>query len=80
MYISSKTHLRLKNTPKSCDFSISEDGLFPNLPFTEYAMKDQDKTEDIFEVLGIGLEKPYFIYVTFFICLVLIKWNNYTGS
>jgi len=67
----------LKNTPKSCDFAISEDGLFPNLPFTEYTMKDQDKTEDIFEVLDIGLEKPYFIYVTFIICLVLIKWNNY---
>jgi len=67
----------LKNTPKSCDFSICEDGLFPNLPFTEYTMKDQDKTEDILEVLGIGLEKPYFIYVTFFICLVLIKLHNY---
>jgi len=72
----------LKNTPKSCDFQISEDGLFleKDLPFVEYTMKDQDKTEDIFEVLGIGLEKPYFIYVTFFITLAIIKKNNFDAT
>ena len=72
----------LKNTPKSCDFQISEDGLFleKDLPFTEYTMKDQDKNEDIFEVLGIGLEKPYFIYVTFFLCLAIIKKNNFDAT
>ena len=72
----------LKNTPKSCDFQISEDGLFleKDLPFTEYTMKDQDKNEDIFEVLGIGLEKPYFIYVTFFISLAIIKKNNFDAT
>jgi len=72
----------LKNTPKSCDFQISEDGLFleKDLPFTEYTMKDQDKNEDIFEVLGIGLEKPYFIYVTFFLSLAIIKKNNFDAT
>jgi len=72
----------LKNTPKSCDFQISEDGLFleKDLPFTEYTMKEQDKNEDIFEVLGIGLEKPYFIYVTFFISLAIIKKNNFDAT
>jgi len=72
----------LKNTPKSCDFQISEDGLFleKDLPFTECTMKDQDKNEDIFEVLGIGLEKPYFIYVTFFISLAIIKKNNFDAT
>jgi len=68
----------LKNTPKSCNFQISEDEIFlKDLPFTEYTMKDQDKNEDIFEVLGIGLEKPYFLYVTFFISLAIIKKNNF---
>ena len=43
-------------------------------------MKDQDKNEDIFEVLGIGLEKPYFIYVTFFITLAIIKKNNFDAT
>ena len=43
-------------------------------------MKDQDKNEDIFEVLGIGSEKPYFIYVTFFICLAIIKKNNFEAT
>ena len=43
-------------------------------------MKDQDKTEDILEVLGIGLEKPYFIYVTFFLCLAIIKKNNFDAT
>ena len=71
----------LKNTPKSCYFQIAEDGLFSEkLPFTEFTMKDQDKNEDIFEVLGIGLEKPYFLYVTFFICLAIIKKNNYDAT
>jgi len=71
----------LKNTPKSCYFQIAEDDLFSEkLPFTEFTMKDQDKNEDIFEVLGIGLEKPYFLYVTFFICLAIIKKNNYDAT
>ena len=42
----------LKNTRKGQYFTIGEDGLFPNLPFTEYTMKDQDMNEDIFEALG----------------------------
>jgi len=69
----------LKNTPRSQDFHISEDGLWleSNLPFVEYTMKDQDINEDIFEVLGIGSEKPYFIYITFFISLAIIKKNNF---
>ena len=71
----------LKNTPESCYFQIAEDDLFSEkLPFTEFTMKDQDKNEDIFEVLGIGLEKPYFLYVTFFICLAIIKKNNYDAT
>jgi len=71
----------LKNTPKSCYFQIAEDDLFSEkLPFTEFTMKDQDKNEDIFEVLGIGLEKPYFLYVTFFICLAIVKKNNYDAT
>ena len=71
----------LKNTPKSCYFQIAEDDLFSEkLPFTEFTMKDQDKNEDIFEVLGIGLEKPYFIYITFFISLAIIKKNNFDAT
>ena len=73
----------LKNTPKSCDFQISEDGLFleKDLPFTEYTMKDQDKNEDIFQALDINMdEKPYFIYITFFVCLSIIKKNIYDAS
>ena len=72
----------LKHTPKSSKYHISEDGVFmeEDLPFIEYTMKDQDKNEDIFEVLGIGSEQPYFIYVTFFISLAIIKKNNFEAT
>ena len=63
------------------DYTTGEDGLFPDLPFKEYTMKDQDKNEDIFKVLDIKMdEKPYFIYVTFYICLAVIKKNIYDSS
>ena len=44
-------------------------------------MKDQDKNEDIFDALGIKMdEKPYFIYVTFYVCLAIIKQNIYDAT
>ena len=44
-------------------------------------MKDQDKNEDIFDALGIKMdEKPYFIYITFYVCLAIIKKNIYDAS
>ena len=68
----------LKNTPKEQDFTVGEEGLFPNLPFLEQTLKKQDKSEDIFEVLGIKMdEKPYFLYITFFVCLAIVKKNIY---
>ena len=68
----------LKNTPKEQDFTLGEEGLFPDLPFLEHTMKDEDKNEDIFEVLGIKMdENPYFIYITFYICLAIVKKNIY---
>ena len=71
----------LKNTPKEQDFSVGELGLFPDLPFKEHTMKDQDKNEDIFEALGIKMnEKPYFIYITFYVCLAIIKKNIYDAT
>ena len=71
----------LKNTPKEQDFTVGEEGLFPNLPFLEQTLKKQDKSEDIFEVLGIKFdEKPYFIYITFYVCLAIIKKNNYCAT
>ena len=71
----------LKNTPKGQDFTVGEEGLFPDLPFKEYTMKDQDKNEDIFEVLGIKFdEKPYFIYIAFYVCLAIIKKNAYCAT
>ena len=71
----------LKNTPKEQDFTVGEEGLFPDLPFLENTMKNQDKNEDIFEVLGIKRdEKPYFIYITFFVCLAIIKKNIYDAT
>merc|ERR1719483_1434147 len=36
----------LKNTPKEQDYMTGEDGLFPDLPFKEHTMKDQDKNVD----------------------------------
>ena len=59
---------------------IGEDGLFPQLPFTEITMKDQDKTEDLFKVLDREAEKPYFIYFPFYVCLAIIKRNNYHAT
>ena len=71
----------LKNTPKEQDFSVGELDLFPDLPFKEHTMKDQDKNEDIFEALGIEMnEKPYFIYITFFVCLAIVKKNIYDAT
>jgi hypothetical protein len=71
----------LKNTPKGQDFTVGEEGLFPDLPFKEHTMKDQDKNEDIFEALGIKFaDKPYFIYITFYVCLAIIKKNNYCAT
>jgi len=71
----------LKNTPKEQDFSVGELDLFPDLPFKEHTMKDQDKNEDIFEALGIQMnEKPYFIYITFYVCLAIIKKNIYDAT
>ena len=67
--------------PIGQDFTVGEDGLFPNLPFTEHTMRDQDENEDIFEVLGIAAdEKPYFIYITFYVCLAIIKKNIYDAT
>ena len=43
-------------------------------------MQGQDKNEDILEVLGVGSEKPYFIYVTFYIILAIIKKNNFDAT
>jgi hypothetical protein len=63
------------------DFTIGEGGLFPDLPFKEHTMKDQDKNEDIFDALGIKMdEKPYFIYITFYVCLAIIKKNIYDAT
>jgi len=70
----------VKNTPKDIYYQIGEDGLFPQLPFTEFTMKDQDKTEDLFKVLDKEAEKPYFIYFPFYVCLAIIKRNNYHAT
>ena len=44
-------------------------------------MKDQDKNEDIFQALDIKMdEKPYFIYITFYVCLAIIKKNIYDAT
>ena len=43
-------------------------------------MQGQDKNEDIFEVLGVGSEKPYFLHITFYICLAIIKKNNFDAT
>ena len=60
---------------------MGEEGLFPNLPFLEQTLKKQDKNEDIFEVLGIEMdEKPYFLYITFFVCLAIVKKNIYDAT
>ena len=71
----------LKNTPKEQDFTVGEEGLFPNLPFLEQTLKNQDKSEDIFEVLSIQMdENPYFLYITFFVCLAIVKKNIYDAT
>ena len=71
----------LKNTPKEQDFTVGEEGLFPNLPFLEQTLEKQDKSEDIFEVLAIEMdEKPYFLYITFFVCLAIVKKNIYDAT
>jgi len=70
----------LKNTPKNFPFKVGEDGLFPQLPFSEITMKNQDKNEDIFKVLEKTTEKPYFIYFPFYVCLAIIKWNIYLAT
>ena len=68
----------LKNTRKDFFFTVGEDGLFPQLPFTEITMKDQDKNEDLFKVCeSAGSEKPYFLHFPFYVCLAIIKMNNY---
>ena len=67
-------------------FHTSEDDVFghigdDSLPFTEIAMKDQDKNEDIMEVLSIDVnKKPYFPYLGFYITLAIIKKNNFEAS
>ena len=44
-------------------------------------MKDQDKNEDIFQALDINMdEKPYFIYITFYVCLAIIKKKIYDAT
>ena len=44
-------------------------------------MKGQDENEDILEVLEITTdEKPYFIYITFYVCLAIIKKNIYEAT
>ena len=65
---------------KLSDFVTNEEGLFPNLPFTEVTMQGQDKNEDILQVLGVGSEKPYFVYVAFYICLAIIKKKNFDAT
>ena len=63
------------------DYVSGEDGLFSDLPFKEHTMKDQDKREDIFKVLEIKMdEKPYFIYIRFYVCLAIIKKNIYDAT
>ena len=60
---------------------MGEEGLFPNLPFLEQTLEKQDKSEDIFEVLAIKMdEKPYFLYITFFVCLAIVKKNIYDAT
>ena len=67
-------------------FHTSEDDVFghigdDSLPFTEIAMKDQDKNEDIMEALSIDVnKKPYFPYLGFYITLAIIKKNNFEAS
>ena len=68
----------LKNTRKDFFLTVGEDGLFPQLPFTEITMKDQDKNEDLFKVCEYaGSEKPYFLHFPFYVWLAIIKMNNY---
>ena len=63
------------------DYTVGEEGLFPDLPFKEHTLKDQDKKEDIFQALDIKMdEKPYFIYITFYVCLAIIKKNIYDAT
>ena len=60
------------------DYTASEWYLFDNLPFNVVTMQDQDKMEDIFDALNIDLnQKPYFPHFAFFLCLAVIKRNNY---
>ena len=64
-------------------FHTSEDDVFGDdlLPFTEIAMKGQDKNEDIMEALSIDVnKKPYFPYLGFYITLAIIKKNNFEAS
>ena len=60
------------------DYTASEWYLFDHLPFNVVTMQDQDKMEDIFDALNIDLnQKPYFPHFAFFLCLAVIKRNNY---
>ena len=44
-------------------------------------MKDQDKKENFFKVLGIDMEEtPYFPHLIFYICLAIIKKNNFDAT
>ena len=60
------------------DYTASEHYLFDHLPFNVATMEGQDKMEDIFDALNIDLnQKPYFPHFAFFLCLAVIKRNNY---
>ena len=64
------------NSMKLC-LKVGEDGLFPKLPFNEITMADQDKSENLFQILDKSAEKPYFLHFPFYVCLAIIKKNNY---
>jgi len=63
------------------EFVTHEARLFNNLPFTQVTMKDQDKKENFFKALGIGMEDtPYFPHLIFYVCLAIIKKNNFDAT
>ena len=63
------------------EFVTHEARLFKNLPFTQFTLKGQDKKENFFKVLGIDMEEtPYFPHLIFYICLAIIKKNNFDAT
>ena len=63
------------------EFVTHEARLFKNLPFTQFTLEGQDKKENFFKVLGIDMEEtPYFPHLMFYICLAIIKKNNFDAT